>query len=109
MVGGHRVHDEVVIPYTLREKIETTRVDVDGYACPLRLDSASGRPVFEPEIAEVTVSTDYFGSPRCATVDLRVSSLDDEEYVVSAVVDAMRVVLAGTRAADIPTASTARH
>ena len=74
----------MVIPYTLREKIETTRVDVDGHDCPLRLDSAAGRPLFEPEIAEVTVSTDYGGSRSCATVDVRVSSLDDEEYVLVA-------------------------
>ena len=65
--------------------------------------------MFEPEVAEVTVSTEYCGSSRCATVDLRVSSLDDEEYVVSAVVDAMRVVLAGARTAMTATASTARH
>ena len=99
----------MVIPYTLRERIETTRVDVDGHMCPLRLDSAAGRPIFEPEVAEVTVSTDYCGSSRCATVDLRVSSLDDEEYVVSAVVNAMRVVLAGARTGTAVTASTARR
>ena len=62
--AARRVHDDVVIPYTLRERIETTRVDVDGHDCPLRLDSASGRPVFEPEVAEFTVSTEYGGSPR---------------------------------------------
>ncbi|MEN3338820.1 MAG: hypothetical protein V7647_2496 [Acidobacteriota bacterium] len=89
------IPEEVVIPYALRERIETTRVDVDGHDCALRLDSAQGRPVLEPEVAEVTVSTEYRGSARRATVDLRVSSLDDEEYVVSAVVNAMRVVLAG--------------
>jgi hypothetical protein len=107
--AGRRVHDEVVIPYTLREKIETTRVEVDGQACPLRLDSACGRPTFEPEVAEVTVSTEYCGASRCATVDLRVSSLDDEESVVSAVAEAMRVVLAGARTAMTATASAARH
>ena len=107
--AARRVHDDVVIPYTLRERIETTRVDVDGHDCPLRLDSASGRPVFEPEVAEFTVSTEYGGSPRRATVDVRVSSLDDEEYVLSAVVNAMRVVLAGARTALTATASTVRH
>ena len=107
--AGRRVHDDVVIPYTLRERIETTRVDVDGHDCPLRLDSASGRPVFEPEVAEFTVSTEYGGSPRRATVDVRVSSLDDEEYVLSAVVNAMRVVLAGARTGLTATASTVRH
>ena len=55
--------------------------------------------MFEPEVAEFTVSTEYGGSPQRATVDVRVSSLDDEEYVLSAVVNAMRVVLAGARTA----------
>jgi hypothetical protein len=109
IAAGRRTHDEVVIPYTLRERIETTRLAVDGHYCPLRLDSASGRPLFEPDVAEVTVSTEFGGSARRATVDLRVSSLDDEEYVVSAVVNAMRVVLAGARTALTATASTARH
>jgi hypothetical protein len=89
-----RLSDWVAIPYTLREKIETTRLEVEGHACPLWLDSAAGRPVVDPEVAEVTVSTEYEGSPRLATVDVRVSSLDDEEYVVSVVVNAMRAVLA---------------
>lgn len=106
---SRRMADEVVIPYTLRERIETTHVDVDGYYCPLRLDSSSGRPLFEPEIAEVTVSTDYDGAPRQATVDLRISSLDDEDYVVSAVVNAMRSVLAGARTSATATASAARR
>lgn len=103
------VPEEVVIPYALREKIETTHVDVDGHDCPLRLDSAAGRPVFGPEVAELTVSTEYGGSPRRATVDLRVSSLDDEDYVVSAVVDAMRGVLAGARRGATATASAVRR
>jgi hypothetical protein len=103
------IPEEVVIPYALREKIETIRVDVDGHNCALRLDSAEGRPVLEPEVAEVTVSTEYGGSPRRATVDLRVSSLDDEDYVVSAVVNAMRVVLAGARRAAAATASAAHR
>lgn len=89
---------DVVIPYTLREKIETTPVDVDGHDCTLRLDSAAGRPVAEPDVAEIAVSTKYEGLPRRATVSVRVSSLDDEDYVVSAVVNAMRAVLAGARA-----------
>jgi hypothetical protein len=89
-----RLSDWVAIPYTLREKIETTRLEVEGHACPLWLDSAAGRPLIDPEVAEVTVSTEYEGSARLATVDVRVSSLDDEEYVVSVVVNAMRAVLA---------------
>jgi hypothetical protein len=93
--SSKRLADGVFIPYTLREKIETTHLDVDGYDCPLRLDSAAGRPVVEPDVAEVTVSTEYRGSARLATVDVRVSSLDDEDYVVSTVVNAMKAVLAG--------------
>jgi hypothetical protein len=96
--SSKRLADGVFIPYTLREKIETTHLDVDGYDCPLRLDSAAGRPVVEPDVAEVTVSTEYRGSAKLATVDVRVSSLDDEEYVVSAVVNAMKAVLAGAQA-----------
>jgi hypothetical protein len=96
--SSKRLADGVFIPYTLREKIETTHLDVDGYDCPLRLDSAAGRPMVEPDVAEVTVSTQYRGSARLATVDVRVSSLDDEEYVVSAVVNAMKAVLAGAQA-----------
>jgi hypothetical protein len=97
----------VAIPYTLREKIETSRLEVQGYTCPLWLDSAAGRPVVDPEVAEFTVSTEYGGSARLATVDVRVSSLDDEEYVVSVVVNAMRAVLAdahvqGTSASAAP-------
>jgi hypothetical protein len=90
-----RLSDWVAIPYTLREKIETTRLEVEGHACPLWLTSAAGRPMVDPEVAEVTVSTEFEGSARLATVDVRVSNLDDEEYVVSAVVNAMRAVLAG--------------
>jgi hypothetical protein len=102
-----RLSDWVAIPYTLREKIETTRLEVEGHTCPLWLDSAAGRPVVDPEVAEVTVSTEYEGSARLATVDVRVSSLDDEEYVVSVVVNAMRAVLAdahveGTSASAVP-------
>ena len=43
--AGRRVHDEVVIPYTLRERIETTRVDVDGHDVPAaaRLRRPAGR------------------------------------------------------------------
>jgi hypothetical protein len=93
-----RLSDWVAIPYTLREKIETTRLEVEGHACPLWLDSAAGRPLIDPEVAEVTVSTEYEGSARLATVDVRVSSLDDEEYVVSVVVNAMRALLAGAHA-----------
>jgi hypothetical protein len=96
--SSKRLADGVFIPYTLREKIETTHLDVDGYDCPLRLDSAAGRPMVEPDVAEVTVSTQYRGSARLATVDVRVSSLDDEEYVVSAVVNAMKAVLVGAQA-----------
>lgn len=96
--SSKRLADGVFIPYTLREKIETTHLDVDGYDCPLRLDSAAGRPMVEPDVAEVTVSTEYRGSARLATVDVRVSSLDDEDYVVSTVVNAMKAVLAGARA-----------
>jgi hypothetical protein len=90
-----RLSDWVAIPYTLREKIETTHLEVEGHDCPLWLTSAAGRPMVDPEVAEVTVSTEYEGSARLATVDVRVSSLDDEEYVVSVVVNAMRAVLAG--------------
>jgi hypothetical protein len=104
-----RVAEDVVIPYTLREKIETTHVDMGGYGCALRLDSAAGRPVAAPDVAEVTVSTEYKGSPRLATVDVRVSSLDDEEYVVSAVVNAMKAVLAGAAVRPQLSASAARH
>lgn len=100
-----RLSDWVAIPYTLREKIETTCLEVEGHACPLWLDSAAGRPVIDPEVAEVTVSTEYEGSARLATVDVRVSSLDDEEYVVSVVVNAMRAVLADVHA----TASAVRR
>jgi O-methyltransferase involved in polyketide biosynthesis len=92
-----RLSDWVAIPYTLREKIETTRLEVEGHACPLWLDSAAGRPIIDPEVAEVTVSTEYEGFARLATVDVRVSSLDDEDYVVSVVVNAMRAVLADAR------------
>jgi hypothetical protein len=105
--GAQRVLDGVVIPYTLREKIETTLLDVNGHDCPLHLDSAAGRPVFEPDVAEVTVSTEFGGAARRATVDVRVSSLDDEDYVVSAVVDAMRAVLAGAQMQLRVTASSA--
>jgi hypothetical protein len=101
--------DPLVIPYSLREKIESTHVDVDGFACPLRLDSAAGRPLLEPEVAEVTVSTEYAGAPRLATVDVRVSSLDDEDYVVLAIVRAIRRVLAGAHAPSPAIASAARH
>jgi hypothetical protein len=93
-----RVSDWVAIPYTLREKIETTRLEVEGHTCPLWLDSTAGRPLVDPDVAEVTVSTEYEGSARLATVDVRVSSLDDEEYVVSVVVNAMRAVLADAQA-----------
>jgi hypothetical protein len=96
----NRHSDWVAIPYTLREKIETTRLEVEGHTCPLWLDSAAGRPVIDPEVAEVTVSTEYEGCARLATVDVRVSSLDDEEYVVSVVVNAMRAVLANAHGAD---------
>jgi hypothetical protein len=70
----------------------------------LWLDSAAGRPVIDPEVAEVTVSTEYEGCARLATVDVRVSSLDDEEYVVSVVLNAMRAVLAGAHARTIASA-----
>lgn len=100
-----RLSDWVAIPYTLREKIETTRVDVDGHACPLRLDSAAGRPVIDPEVAEVTVSTEYAGSARLARVDVRVCNMDDEDYVVSTIVSAMKAVLAGAQAGLHVTAS----
>jgi hypothetical protein len=100
-----RHSDWVAIPYTLREKIETTRLEIAGQACPLWLDSAAGRPVIDPEVAEVTVSTEYDGCARLATVDVRVSSLDDEEYVVSVVLNAMRAVLAGAHGR--PSASAA--
>jgi hypothetical protein len=97
--------DWVAIPYTLREKIETTPLEVEGHVCPLSLDSAAGRPVIDPEVAEVTVSTEYEGCARLATVDVRVSNLDDEEYVVSVVLNAMRAVLAGAHGR--PSASAA--
>lgn len=98
-----RLVDWVAIPYTLREKIETTRVDVDGYDCRLQLDSASGRPVIDPEVAEVTVSTEYGGSAKRARVDVRVCHMDDEDYVVSTIVTAMRAVLAGAQASPLET------
>jgi hypothetical protein len=98
--GSKRLSDWVAIPYTLREKIETTRLEVEGRACPLWLDSAAGRPKIDPEVAEVTVSTEYEGFARLATVDVRVSSLEDEEYVVSVVVNAMRAVLADSHGRD---------
>lgn len=98
-----RVPDGVVIPYTLREKIESALVEVDGHDCPLRLDSTSGRPLEEPDVAEVTVSTEYAGTPRLAVVDLPVIRMDDEDYVVATLVGAMRAVLA----ADGPGAATA--
>lgn len=104
-----RVSDGVVIPYALRERIEAAFVKVDGEECPLRLDSAAGRPLEEPDFAELTISADYRGTARLATVDLRVSSLDDEDYVVSTVVSAVQAVLAGTSGAASPTASTARR
>lgn len=103
-----RVSDGVVIPYALRERIESALVEVDGEDCPLRLDAAAGRPIEEPDFAELTISTDYHGSPRLATVDVRVSSLDDEDYVVSTLVSAMKAVLAGaggTASADGASAS----
>ena len=103
-----RLSDWVAIPYTLREKIETTRLEVEGHACPLWLDSAAGRPLIDPEVAEVTVSTEYEGSARLATVDVRVSSLDDEEYVVSVVVNAMRAVLAGALCRDASASAAPR-
>jgi hypothetical protein len=89
-----RVPNGVVIPYTLREKIETTHVEVDGRACSLRLDSAAGRPAADPDIAEVTVSTSVAGFAQRATADVRVSRLDDEDYVLGALVDAMKAALA---------------
>jgi hypothetical protein len=107
--GSARLSDDVVIPYTLREKIETTHVELGGHDCALRLDSAAGRPVAAPDVAEVTVSTEYEGSSRLATVDVRVSSLDDEDYVVSAVVNAMKAVLAGTPGRRHVSASAALH
>lgn len=104
-----RVSDGVVIPYALREKIESALVEVEGHGCPLRLDSAAGRPAEEPDLAEVTVSTDYGGASRLATVELRVSSLDDEDYVVAAIVNAMKAVLAGAAAGWPVNASAAPH
>ena len=101
--------DALVIPYTLREKIETTQIDMDGHDYALRLDSAAGRPLLEPEVAEVTVSTDYGGTARHATVDVRLSSLDDEDYVVLAVVRAMKAVLGGSHVPSRLTASAAHR
>jgi hypothetical protein len=105
--GRRRCQDGVVIPYALRERIEATHFEVQGHACELRLDSAAGRPLVEPDIAEVTVSTSFEGSARRATADVRVSRLDDEEYVVAAVVTAMRAALAGAGQPRIASASAA--
>lgn len=104
-----RVAEGVVITYGLREKIENALIEVDGHDCPLRLDSAAGRPAQEPDFAEVTVSTEYAGASRLATVDLRVSSLDDEDYVVATVVNAMKAVLAGAGQGWAVSASAVPH
>ena len=104
-----RVSDGVVIAYALRDRIESAVLEVGGLDCSLRLDAAAGWPADEPDFAELTVSTDYAGAACRARVDLRVSSLDDEEYVVATVVTAMKAVLAGGHAAAAASASTARR
>ncbi len=104
-----RVSDGVVIPYALRDRIESALLDVDGKGCSLRLDSAAGWPADEPDFAELTVSTNYAGAARHATVDLRVSHLDDEDYVVATVITAMQAVLAGAPSRAATTGSAARR
>ena len=48
---GHPVH-------AARTRSKRPALTWTATTAPLRLDSASGRPVFEPEVAEVTVSTE---------------------------------------------------
>ncbi len=104
-----RLSDGVVIPYALRDRIESAVLEVGGEGCSLRLDASAGWPSDEPDFAELTVSTEYAGAPRRARVDLRVSCLDDEDYVVSTVLDAMKAVLAGTPTASSTSASAVRR
>lgn len=104
-----RVSDGVVIAYALRDRIESAVLDVNGKGCSLRLDAAAGWPADEPDFAELTVSTDYAGAARQATVDLRVSHLDDEDYVVATVITAMQAVLAGAPSRAAATGSAARR
>ncbi|MEP6594226.1 MAG: hypothetical protein ABJC51_11065 [Acidobacteriota bacterium] len=104
-----RVADGVVIPYNLRDRIESAVLDVNGEGCSLRLDSTAGWPADEPDFAELTVSTDHAGATSHATVDIRVSHLDDEDYVVASVITAMQAVLAGAPAGAAATGSTARR
>lgn len=104
-----RVADGVVIPYALRDRIESAVLEVNGKGCSLRLDSAAGWPADEPDFAELTVSTDYAGAARHATVDLRVSHLDDQDYVVASVITAMQAVLAGAPSRAAATGSAVRR
>jgi hypothetical protein len=84
---------DVVVPYALRERIETAGIELNGLDCPLRLDFAAWHPSM-PDIAELTVTTERAGTALRATAAVRVSRLDDEDYVVSAVVSAITSVFA---------------